>query len=471
MSYTDIELLIATQVAYLENGRYDYRESPDAGSYSVQDLMEAIEAEYNARVSSGGEISSSLQGDMDTVNCMRDILNKNNVSGDFLNDWHVVDVCDKNSSSGMYGCLIDTGDGNAIVGYRGSESEDFITAVKDWGIADVGLLNDTLTAQQADAQMYMQRIYEKYGDRYNSFSATGHSLGGNLAEHATITAPDGMNIERCVNYDGPGFSDNYARAHRGDIARNSHLVDHYQWSWVGSLLFPLKGSNYKTIYSVVPDDHGAMNLFFRHATNNVRFDNNGMVLPGSNSWFEILLGEISREAETYLEKRLVSLCPPLLAIMFLYEEGVIPDLIEGGYRLIGDMGNFVLGCLDTVIDRLNAAAESIYSVTMQAVTFFEDMFSGGRSGEYEVNAEVLRAVANDLDSIAARMNYIAGDIQAIRSRIPFQSPGVSILKAKIWRIGSRAESEAQKCRRLGNAAYECAAIYTTADLAAADCYY
>lgn len=469
MSYTDIELLIASQVAYLENSQYG--SAMDMGAYSVQDVIEAIEAEYNAQVASGGKVDPSLEGDMGTVNCIRDILSKNNTSGDFLNDWHVVDVCDKNGTSGMYGCLIDTGDGNAVVGYRGSESEDFVTAVKDWGIADIGMLNDTLTAQQADAQMYMQKIQEQYGNRYNSFSATGHSLGGNLAEHATITAPEGMNIERCVNFDGPGFSDNYARAHREDIARNGHLVDHYQWSWVGTLLFPLKGTNYKTIDSVIPDDHGGMNRFFRHSPNNVRFDENGMVRPGNNSWFETFFGMLSKEIETALERQLAFLCPPLLAIMLLYEEGVIPDLIQGAYRLIGDMGNFVMGCIDTVIDRLRTVAETVYSITAQAISFFEDMFGSGRSGEYEVATEVLRSVAEDLASIAATMNYIANDIQAIRSRIPFQSPGVSVLKAKIWRIGSRAESEAQKCRKLGDAAYECASIYSTADFAAADCYY
>lgn len=469
MSYTDIELLIASQVAYLENSQYG--SSMDMGAYSVQDVMEAIEAEYNAQVSRGGKVDPFLQGDMDTVNCIRDILNKNNTGADFLSDWHVVDVCDNNGTTGMYGCLIDTGDGNAIIGYRGSESEDLVTGIKDWAIADVGMLNDTLTAQQADAQLYMQKIYEQYGDRYNSFSPTGHSLGGNLAEHATITAPEGMNIERCVNFDGPGFSDNYARAHRGDIAKNGHLVDHYQWSWVGSLLFPLKGTNYKTIDSVIPDDHGAMNLFFRHGPNNVRFDENGMVRPGNNCWFEIFLGEVSRYVETELERQLARICPPLLAIMLLYEEGVIPDLIQGGYQLIGNMGNFVIGCVDTVIDGLRTAVDFIYNTTAQAVTFFEDMVGLGRSGEYEVSVETLRAVANDLNVIAARMNYIASDIQNIRSRIPFQSPGVSVLKAKIWRIGSRAESEAQKCMKLGNAAQECSSIYSSADFAAADCYY
>ena len=130
-----------------------------------------------------------------------------------------------------------------------------------------------------------------------------------------------------------------------------------------------------------------------------------------------------------------------------------------------------MGCIDTVIDRLRTVAENVYSITAQAISFFEDMFGSGRSGEYEVATEVLRSVAEDLASIAATMNYIANDIQAIRSRIPFQSPGVSVLKAKIWRIGSRAESEAQKCRKLGDAAYECASIYSTADFAAADCYY
>ena len=66
-----------------------------------------------------------------------------------------------------------------MIANRGSESYDLEQLFKDWIVADIGLLNHALTTQQARATIYMQELWEKYGDQYDSFSVTGHSLGGN----------------------------------------------------------------------------------------------------------------------------------------------------------------------------------------------------------------------------------------------------------------------------------------------------
>lgn len=471
MSYKDIELIIASEIAYLEYSHYC--SDMEIGTYSVQDIMRRIENVYTLQKDSGRTIDPFLQSDMDTVNGIRYILEQNHVNGDFLENWHVVDVCDRNDTTGMYGCLVDSGDGNAIVTYRGSESSNLTRFVQDWVVADFGMLNDTLTAQQAEAQLYMQNIYDTYGSKYQSFTAAGHSLGGNLAEHATITAPNGMNIERCVSFDGPGFSGDYTRAHKNDIARNGHLVDHYQWSLVGCMLYPLKGTNYRTIDSDIPNDHGKWNLFFRHDMIHAQFDQDGMVKPGKNGWFESYIGVFSKQVDMYIKSwdiRLKGLWPPLLVIQLLYQEGILPDLIQGGYHLIENMENFVQASIDVVIDGFKETAEIVYRTANSIATFAEDITGAGRSGEFEVSEEILSDVGTDLESLAARMISLGEEIQSIRSRIPFQSPGVSILKAKIWRIGSGVGSEANKCKKLSAAAGKCAEIYLSSDLRAADCY-
>jgi len=126
----------------------------------------------------------------------------------------------------------------------------------------LGLLNSTLTPQQAVAERYVRKLYEKYGDEYTHFGMTGHSLGGNLAEHATITAPDYMRkkIDRCVNLDGPGFSEQYLLAHASDIQKSKGKIDHYQWSFVGTLLNTVPGTNYRTVEADMPDDKGAIKV-------------------------------------------------------------------------------------------------------------------------------------------------------------------------------------------------------------------
>ena len=60
---------------------------------------------------------------------------------------------------------------------------------------------------------------------------TGHSLGGGLATHSAITAPEGMQekIDRVVSFDGPGFSDEYLKAHQKEIRRIKDRLEHFEW--------------------------------------------------------------------------------------------------------------------------------------------------------------------------------------------------------------------------------------------------
>ena len=70
-------------------------------------------------------------------------------------NWRVVGVGDDQNASGMYGCMIDDGRGDAIIAFRGSESDQIL---EDWGGADFGLMNNTETWQQAQAEEFTRRI-------------------------------------------------------------------------------------------------------------------------------------------------------------------------------------------------------------------------------------------------------------------------------------------------------------------------
>lgn len=90
--------------------------------------------------------------------------------------------------------LIETDPNHAIICFRGSESTDENQIIKDWINADFGLLMDRDTLQQNNAADYMKEINGRFA--YGCYAVTGHSLGGNLAEHAVIAAPDDMRNRR-----------------------------------------------------------------------------------------------------------------------------------------------------------------------------------------------------------------------------------------------------------------------------------
>lgn len=63
---------------------------------------------------------------------------------------------------------------------------------QDWINADIALFNNILTEQQKAAQNFVKDMNKKYGDNYTTFDFSGHSLGGNLSQHAGITVPANM---------------------------------------------------------------------------------------------------------------------------------------------------------------------------------------------------------------------------------------------------------------------------------------
>lgn len=62
-------------------------------------------------------------------------------NGEICAGWEIVDIRDENNTTGMVACLIETGDENALVAFRGSESDTSSNKLMDWVVSDLGLLN------------------------------------------------------------------------------------------------------------------------------------------------------------------------------------------------------------------------------------------------------------------------------------------------------------------------------------------
>ena len=269
-TYTDKELQLATQIAYIDlTDAYDglKRSHDGRSSFSLRELAEHDSGVKNALIEKG--VPESL-----------------------WDKWSVPSVYDKNDDTGFVACIIDTGDGNAITAFRGSEamgtSEEQLKNIQhDWIEADIGILNSTETNQYADAKKFMQENAALLNS-YEKVNLTGHSLGGNLAEYSTIVADEcgvGRNFERCVSFDGPGFSQEFIDHYRELIDRNAGKVDHYKWSFVGSMLKELPGERSMyiqvTLEAVVIPVIGG---FVRHSTDYIDFDENGNVKKGNQDF-------------------------------------------------------------------------------------------------------------------------------------------------------------------------------------------
>lgn len=201
-----------------------------------------------------------------------------------LDTWKLAAVHDTNAKNGFYACVIETGKGETAVAFRGSEGmDDLDNLEKDWIKADLALATGDKTEQQAEVERFLKKN-QKLLSQYDHLSMTGHSLGGNLADYATIVSDQfGLDdkITQCVSLDGPGFSQRFIREHRAQIAKMSHKMVHYKWSFVGTLLHDLPGVQQRTARvsnennHLDQDKHGEVT---RHNVKYIGMDEQGKIV-------------------------------------------------------------------------------------------------------------------------------------------------------------------------------------------------
>ena len=422
-AYTDAEMLLATQIAYL-----DVTPDPNA---TLDQILAGLVRQYAGR----DNLSKYEQKQWDVVQHIRHMMEEYGLED--AGQWKIRSF-DRHEASGMYGCLIDTADGNAIIGFRGSESYNTEQTIKDWGIADLGLLNNEgETAQQREAERYMREIAEKYADDYGTIGVTGHSLGGNLATHATLTAPDSVSGKlECTSFDGPGFSDEYLKKHREDIEKNADKITHYRWSFVGGLLFQPDGCTDVTIRANNPE--GSIDPFVRHDTSSVVLDENGNVIPGPAEAVSEIMSVTSKIAE----------------------------IGDGDLRMTLIPIVAVINCLlvSVVRDKIQDFAENFRRN-------LRDMFGSGVRGEYEVEPSALVRGAGQYSEKGRKLDEIAEEVGQIERNLLYDSFSGTYIKSKLWALKNSIHNDADKTRKMEDALYKVQELYYDTDVRVEDRFY
>ncbi|MDD3253307.1 MAG: DUF2974 domain-containing protein [Lachnospiraceae bacterium] len=300
MFYSDRELMTATQIAYYDFSREQLADH--GGRATVRELLQEGGRLRNLQ-SAWNNAEEGLAKTMAKRNLelYEEMVSSDSVCG----SWYVVDVNDRNEEDGFYAVLIETNADQAIVAFRGSESYDSNQLVKDWINADFGLLMDQDTTQQKQAEAYMADIEKQFS--YANYAVTGHSLGGNLAVHAAIAAPDAMKekLMETVNFDGPGFSEAYLSRHQEEISQVGHQIRLYRWSLVGALLTQPQCVTSRIVQvteDIKPLEEVRSN-YLRHSTAFIDF-RDGMVQDGTESLLSMSMGVWSRKVDQQImEKR------------------------------------------------------------------------------------------------------------------------------------------------------------------------
>lgn len=220
MAYNDVQLRAFSQIAYWD-----------------------LEADYEKH---SGENNEAVSLSVLLEPWQKEKLCALGVTEQEIDDWKISAVHNTNDSNGFYACVIETSTEDATVAFRGSENiGEMENVIHDWVGADLGLVNSTCTNQQAEVDRFLgDEDINRILSKYNNLTMTGHSLGGNLAEYATIISSKyglNENIQQCVSLDGPGHSKEFITLYSKEIQMMKSKMEKYRASFVGGLLNDLPG--------------------------------------------------------------------------------------------------------------------------------------------------------------------------------------------------------------------------------------
>lgn len=146
---------------------------------------------------------------------------------------------------GLNFLFVNPADNEAVVVFRGTGSS------YEWGDnftggAATSQADGVSTAQQQEALKWYQSLDL---DQYETITVSGHSKGGNKSKYITIMDDS---VDRCLSFDGQGFSDEFYEVHGDKIADNQYKIHNHnvEGDYVNILLNDVgettyyKGHNY-----------------------------------------------------------------------------------------------------------------------------------------------------------------------------------------------------------------------------------
>lgn len=188
-------------------------------------------------------------------------------------------------------CFVDPDTKEATIAFRGTGG-----TYEAWFDNLEGAGDAELSPMQRSVRDWVQSL------PYRNISVTGHSKGGNLAQIAAVFCPD--LVSRCVSYDGQGFSEEFLKKFKDEIAvarDKIKSISAYN-DYVNILMFPIAGEEtfVNNNESMFPGGHFPENLLWDN-----EFDKDGNFISTREQ------GYIAKGL-SILNKTLLILLPPSL---------------------------------------------------------------------------------------------------------------------------------------------------------------
>ena len=199
------------------------------------------------------------------------------VAENILEDEHLcrVRIMDsfRDQDTGEAGCFLeDANDGEANIAFRGADKgewrDNFIAGAQQMQRGD----GDQTISPQQKAPDHLAR-FDLAPCR--SVTLTGHSKGGDKAKLCALLD---ARVDRCVSFDGQGFSDEFFSAHRKQIARNTRKIQNHNVAddFVNILLNDIDETTYH-------ERHRMQGNFRKNHDPSAFFSDDGLTVPGTQN--------------------------------------------------------------------------------------------------------------------------------------------------------------------------------------------
>lgn len=281
-------------------------------------------------------------------------------------------VASKDNGGGVSVLFVNPVTNEAIVAFRGTASLEW----KDNFVGGAGT-----NATDGVSTQYQEHALEWYRslkiEQYNYVTVTGHSKGGNKAKYITVLE---NSVDRCLSFDGQGFSDEFYDVYKEQIIANQGKITNHnvESDYVNILLNDIGKTNYyqgfeygeggflenhcpNTFMNFISDDEFQMILgnrderlteadkFFNSFLRSLSKEDKQETLAVIGEMVELGFNDadVSEILDVLLEDNNVEYAAYLTAYLIKYQEAH-PELIDALNGVLSDME------MDSVVNIINS---------------------------------------------------------------------------------------------------------------------
>ncbi len=260
------QVLLLNNLMYMSNDAPLQAINELENCWSVGDIIRQLNTNID-QISDGHEYGSYMTG-ADWKDIIHAIENDSTLMNVQLQMTHK-----DPEGGGISAVFVEPGSNEAIIVFRGTAAAEWKDNFIGGGPTDTA---DGVSTPYQESALAWYECLDLSG--YDTITVSGHSKGGNKAKYITLMDDS---VDRCLSFDGQGFSDEFMEEYAGAITMRQHKIENHNVDndYVNLLL-----NDVGETYFYEGQDIG--NFLENHCPNTFfKFDNNGgcSLIPGERS--------------------------------------------------------------------------------------------------------------------------------------------------------------------------------------------